>query len=48
MLIQLHVSAVGWTRIALRLVNRLTVPDPHPFMTEFRMCGEKSKITERN
>ena len=28
MLIQLHVSAVGWTRIALRLVNRLTVPDP--------------------
>ena len=32
MLIQLHVSAIGWTRIALRLVNRLTVPDPRLFM----------------
>ena len=34
--IQLYIGTVGWTRISLYLVNRLTVPDPIPFMTRHR------------
>lgn len=45
--IQLHVSTVGWTRIALCLVNRLTVPEPRLFMAQHHERREKTKLVKQ-